>query len=79
MSGAAVQTDPVPRWHHRAVWAGRIISVAPVFIVLMSSRLRRTIPGGSRGRPIVVGVERRAQSFDEVVEPMLGQQRIHRA
>jgi DoxX-like protein len=42
MSTATVQTHVATRWGPWLVWAGRVISVAPVFIVLMSSRWKLT-------------------------------------
>jgi hypothetical protein len=42
MSAVTVETHEVTRSHRWLVWAGRIVSVAPVLIVLMSSRWKLT-------------------------------------
>src|SRR5262245_46921002 len=42
MSAVTVQTDEAARWRPWLVWTGRIISVAPVLIILMSSRWKLT-------------------------------------
>jgi DoxX-like protein len=42
MSAVTVQTPAATRSSRWMVWAGRIVSVAPVFIVLMSSRWKLT-------------------------------------
>ena len=42
---ATVASSPAsvtPRWHRWAVWAGRIISLAPVYIVLTSANWKLT-------------------------------------
>lgn len=42
MNGAAVESSSVARWHRWTVWAGRLVSMAPVLIVLMSARWKLT-------------------------------------
>ena len=42
MSAASVQTDQATRSRPWLVWTGRIVSIAPVLIVLMSSRWKLT-------------------------------------
>lgn len=42
MSTVTVQTHEVTRWSWWLVWAGRIVSVEPVLIVLMSARWKLT-------------------------------------
>lgn len=42
MSTVTVQTHDTMRWHSWLVWMGRIISVLPVLIILMSSRWKLT-------------------------------------
>jgi hypothetical protein len=42
MTGVAVQPQKAPRWHRWTVWTGRIISAAPVLIVLSSARWKLT-------------------------------------
>ena len=42
MSTVTVQTHEVSRWSPWLVWAGRIVSIAPVLIILMSSRWKLT-------------------------------------
>jgi hypothetical protein len=42
MDAVASHAAPVPRWQPWMVWAGRIVSCAPVFIVLSSARWKLT-------------------------------------
>ena len=42
MSTVTVETHEATRSHRWLVWAGRVVSVAPVLIVLMSSRWKLT-------------------------------------
>ena len=42
MNGVAVRTHEGRRWEQWIVWAGRIISLAPVYIVLTSARWKLT-------------------------------------
>ena len=42
MSTVTDQTHEVSRWTRWLVWTGRVVSVAPVLIVLMSSRWKLT-------------------------------------
>jgi hypothetical protein len=40
MNSIAVQTPSIRRWHQWTLWAGRIVSVLPVLIVLLPFRRR---------------------------------------
>jgi DoxX-like family len=42
MSAVTVQTHEATRWGRLLVWTGRIVSLAPVLIILMSSRWKLT-------------------------------------
>lgn len=42
MNTATVETSRTPRWHAWLVWAGWIVSLAPVYIVLTSARWKLT-------------------------------------
>jgi len=42
MSTVTAQTHDTPRWHWWLVWIGRIVSILPVLIILMSSRWKLT-------------------------------------
>jgi hypothetical protein len=42
MEAVAVQTPVIARWNQWMVWAGRLVSLAPVYIVLSSARWKLT-------------------------------------
>ncbi len=43
MATVTLQTQPATRWQQAIVWLGRLVSVAPVAIVLMSARWKLTL------------------------------------